>query len=103
MARPHADPFLPTKIAEGRTDEIRERIGRNICVSRYEQHTSIICTQNPTIGEEYRRGWHPERFSLAQPRPGSRRRRPAAWRRIVLSPRWRASTRRSTARWGAVN
>jgi dimethylamine/trimethylamine dehydrogenase len=69
MARPGiADPFLPTKIAEGRTDEIRECIGCNICVSRYEQHTSIICTQNPTIGEEYRRGWHPELFSLARNR-----------------------------------
>ena len=66
MARPGiADPYLPTKIAEGRTDDIRECIGCNICVSRYEQHASIICTQNPTIGEEYRRGWHPERFSPA--------------------------------------
>ena len=69
MARPGiADPFLPTKIAEGRADEIRECIGCNICVSRYEQHTSIICTQNATIGEEYRRGWHPERFSIAKNR-----------------------------------
>jgi dimethylamine/trimethylamine dehydrogenase len=69
MARPGiADPFLPAKIDEGRTDEIRECIGCNICVSRYEQHTSIICTQNATIGEEYRRGWHPERFSTAKNR-----------------------------------
>ena len=69
MARPGiADPYLPTKIAEGRLDDIRECIGCNICVSRYEQHTSIICTQNPTIGEEYRRGWHPERFNLARNR-----------------------------------
>ena len=69
MARPGiADPYLPTKIAEGRTDDIRECIGCNICVSRYEQHASIICTQNATIGEEYRRGWHPERFSVARNR-----------------------------------
>lgn len=69
MARPGiADPYLPAKIAEGRTDDIRECIGCNICVSRYEQHTSIICTQNATIGEEYRRGWHPERFGLAKNR-----------------------------------
>jgi dimethylamine/trimethylamine dehydrogenase len=69
MARPGiADPFIPTKIAEGRADDIRECIGCNICVSRYEQHASIICTQNATIGEEYRRGWHPERFSLARNR-----------------------------------
>jgi dimethylamine/trimethylamine dehydrogenase len=66
-ARPGiADPFLPNKIAAGRTADIRECIGCNICVSRYEQHASIICTQNATIGEEYRRGWHPERFSRAR-------------------------------------
>jgi dimethylamine/trimethylamine dehydrogenase len=71
MARPGiADPFIPTKIAEGRSDDIRECIGCNICVSRYEQKASIICTQNATIGEEYRRGWHPERFSLAKNREG---------------------------------
>ncbi len=22
-----------------------------------------MCTQNATIGEEYRRGWHPEKFT----------------------------------------
>jgi dimethylamine/trimethylamine dehydrogenase len=65
-ARPGiADPFLPAKIAAGRNDDIRECIGCNICISRYEQHASIICTQNATVGEEYRRGWHPERFSPA--------------------------------------
>ena len=26
------------------------------------------CTQNPTAGEEYRRGWHPERFERASQR-----------------------------------
>jgi dimethylamine/trimethylamine dehydrogenase len=66
-ARPTiADPFLPRKIEEGRLDEIRECIGCNICISRHEQATTIICTQNPTVGEEYRRGWHPERFETAQ-------------------------------------
>ena len=24
--------------------------------------TPIRCTQNPSMGEEWRRGWHPERF-----------------------------------------
>jgi dimethylamine/trimethylamine dehydrogenase len=62
-ARPSiADPFLPRKIEDGRLDEIRECIGCNICISRHEQATTIICTQNATVGEEYRRGWHPERF-----------------------------------------
>jgi dimethylamine/trimethylamine dehydrogenase len=62
-ARPSiSDPFLPQKIAEGRLDEIRECIGCNVCVSRVNTATRIICSQNATTGEEYRRGWHPERF-----------------------------------------
>ncbi|MHB1468152.1 MAG: oxidoreductase [Solirubrobacteraceae bacterium] len=65
-ARPTiADPFLPRKIEEGRYDEIRECIGCNICAARFPQGAPIICTQNPTVGEEYRRGWHPERFTPA--------------------------------------
>lgn len=60
-ARPSiADPFLPRKIEEGRLDDIRECIGCNICVSSEYQAAPIICTQNPTMGEEWRRGWHPE-------------------------------------------
>lgn len=61
-ARPSiADPFLPKKIEEGRYEDIRECIGCNICVSRWEKGgPPIWCTQNPTSGEEYRRGWHPE-------------------------------------------
>lgn len=65
-ARPSiADPYLPKKIEEGRYDEIRECIGCNICAARFPQAAPIICTQNPTAGEEYRRGWHPERFAPA--------------------------------------
>jgi len=60
-----ADPFLPKKIEEGRLDEIRECIGCNVCVARYGHGGRIVCTQNATTGEEYRRGWHPERFSQA--------------------------------------
>ncbi len=63
-ARPSiADPFLPKKIEEGRLDEIRECIGCNICVSGDMTNTPIRCTQNPTMGEEWRRGWHPERIA----------------------------------------
>jgi len=63
-ARPSiADPFLPNKISEGRVEDIRECIGCNICVSKFQQCGQIMCTQNATVGEEYRRGWHPERFS----------------------------------------
>src|SRR5690606_16102068 len=60
-ARPSiADPFLPNKIKAGRYDEIRECIGCNICVSADLKLVPIRCTQNPTMGEEWRRGWHPE-------------------------------------------
>ncbi|MBT6205866.1 MAG: FAD-dependent oxidoreductase [Alphaproteobacteria bacterium] len=55
-----ADPFLPKKIEEGRADEIRECIGCNICRSGNNEGAPIRCTQNPTMGEEWRRGWHPE-------------------------------------------
>ena len=62
-ARPSiADPFLPKKIEEGRFDDIRECIGCNICVSGDFTMAPIRCTQNPTMGEEWRRGWHPERI-----------------------------------------
>ena len=65
-ARPSiADPFLPTKIEEGRYDEIRECIGCNVCISKADSGNHIGCTQNATAGEEYRRGWHPERFERA--------------------------------------
>jgi dimethylamine/trimethylamine dehydrogenase len=67
MARPGiADPFLPRKVEEGRPHEIRECIGCNLCVSRVTVSARIICTQNATVGEEYRRNWHPERFEPLQ-------------------------------------
>jgi dimethylamine/trimethylamine dehydrogenase len=60
-ARPSiADPFIPQKIAEGREDDIRECIGCNICYTGDQTGTPIRCTQNPTMGEEWRKGWHPE-------------------------------------------
>jgi dimethylamine/trimethylamine dehydrogenase len=68
-ARPSiSDPFLPQKIKEGRIDDIRTCIGCNVCISRWEiGGPPMICTQNATAGEEYRRGWHPEKF----PKKGS--------------------------------
>ncbi len=63
-ARPSiADPFLPQKIREGRADEIRECIGCNICRAANNEAVGLRCTQNPTMGEEWRRGWHPERIA----------------------------------------
>jgi len=62
-ARPSiADPFLPRKIDEGRADDIRECIGCNICYTGDSLGVPIRCTQNPTMGEEWRRGWHPDRI-----------------------------------------
>ena len=55
-----ADPFLPNKIKEGRIDDIRECIGCNVCVSSDAYAVPLMCTQNPTISQEWRRGWHPE-------------------------------------------
>ncbi len=64
-ARPSiADPFLPQKIADGRDDDIRECIGCNICYAGDQLSAPIRCTQNPTMGEEWRKGWHPERIPV---------------------------------------
>jgi dimethylamine/trimethylamine dehydrogenase len=65
-ARPAiSDPFLPRKIEEGRFDDIRECIGCNMCISRWASSSPIVCTQNATAAEEYRRRWHPEIFTTA--------------------------------------
>ena len=65
-ARPSiADPFLPHKIDEGRTEDIRECIGCNICYAHDTLGVPLRCTQNPTMGEEWRRGWHPEHMQPA--------------------------------------
>ncbi len=65
-ARPSiADPFLPRKIEQGRIEEIRECIGCNICTTGDHFAVPIRCTQNPTMGEEWRKGWHPENIGPA--------------------------------------
>ena len=62
-ARPSiADPFLPAKIASGDLGAIRECIGCNVCYSGDAIGVPIRCTQNPTMGEEWRKGWHPEKL-----------------------------------------
>ncbi len=64
-ARPSiADPFLPAKIDAGREADIRECIGCNICISSWHDGVWVRCTQNPTVGEEWRRGWHPEKVAM---------------------------------------
>ena len=65
-ARPSiADPYLPNKIDQGREDEIRECIGCNMCTSGDFLAYPMRCTQNPTMGEEWRLGWHPDRIEKA--------------------------------------
>ncbi|RVH88635.1 NADH:flavin oxidoreductase [Sinorhizobium meliloti] len=66
-ARPSiADPFLPKKIEEGRIDDIRECIGCNICTSGDNTNVPMRCTQNPTVGEEWRKGRHPETIARSE-------------------------------------
>lgn len=66
-ARPSiADPFLPQKIDEGRSEDIRECIGCNVCYASDSAGVPLRCTQNPTMGEEWRHGWHPERAGHAE-------------------------------------
>lgn len=66
-ARPSiADPYLPQKIAEGRIDDIRECIGCNVCVAMDAYSVQIKCTQNPTMSEEWRRGWDPEHIPATE-------------------------------------
>jgi dimethylamine/trimethylamine dehydrogenase len=65
-ARPSiADPFLPSKIEEGRYGEVRECTGSNLCIAKADTLMHLGCLQNATAGEEFRRGWHPERFEQA--------------------------------------
>lgn len=71
-ARPSiADPFLPNKIEQGRSNDLRECIGCNMCVAGDMQSVPLRCTQNPTMGEEWRRGWHPEMIAPKTRRPGA--------------------------------
>jgi len=64
-ARPSiADPYLPKKIEEGRLEDIRECIGCNICYTGDGKGVPVRCTQNPTMSEEWRRGWHPENIDI---------------------------------------
>lgn len=66
-ARPSiADPFLPQKIKENRPEDIRECIGCNICVTGDLRYVPLRCTQNAAMGEEWRRGWHPEKIAPAK-------------------------------------
>lgn len=110
-ARPSiADPFLPRKIGEGRLHDIRECIGCNVCVASDWLSVPIRCTQNPSMGEEWRRGWHPERITpapSAAPRPRCWSSVPArrGWKphcgSAVAGTRWCSPKRRAS--WAVVS
>lgn len=48
-----ADPMLPTKVREGRTDEIRRCLRCFTCQGQMMKSRNIVCTVNPVIGQEY--------------------------------------------------
>src|SRR4030095_5907122 len=47
---------------------LRECIGCNVCIASDYYGVPLRCTQNPTMGEEWRRDWHPE---IITPKPSS--------------------------------
>jgi 2,4-dienoyl-CoA reductase-like NADH-dependent reductase (Old Yellow Enzyme family)/thioredoxin reductase len=47
-----ADPDLPLKTKEGKSDEIRPCIACNACIDRLFQDLDIVCTVNPEVGRE---------------------------------------------------
>ena len=65
-----ADPFLPSKIAEGRLDEIRECTGSNICILREETFSQIGCVQNATAGRSTAAAGTPRSSPLRRARTG---------------------------------
>lgn len=52
-----ADPALPMKAAQGKTDEIIPCIACNLCFSRLYYHQPIICTVRPSLGHEREEAW----------------------------------------------
>ncbi len=53
MTRAHiADPYLVTKIREGRVDQIRQCVGANYCIDRQYQGLDVLCVQNAATSRE---------------------------------------------------
>jgi 2,4-dienoyl-CoA reductase-like NADH-dependent reductase (Old Yellow Enzyme family)/thioredoxin reductase len=56
-----ADPYLPQKAMEGRTDDIRQCMGYNEgCIDRQYQKKPLGCVQNPVLGYEEEWGTIPK-------------------------------------------
>jgi 2,4-dienoyl-CoA reductase-like NADH-dependent reductase (Old Yellow Enzyme family)/thioredoxin reductase len=53
MVRAHmADPYVVSKMQEGRSDDIRQCVGANYCIDRVLMGGSALCVQNPVTGRE---------------------------------------------------
>jgi len=52
-----ADPMLPTKILEGREDEIIPCMACNICLARLFRDAELTCGVRPTLGHESEADW----------------------------------------------
>jgi len=47
-----ADPDLPTKVREGRTEQIRPCVGANVCIDGIYESGAAYCIHNPSTGRE---------------------------------------------------
>ncbi|MDQ8704085.1 FAD-dependent oxidoreductase [Streptomyces sp. LHD-70] len=47
-----ADPELPHKVGDGRTDQIRPCVGANMCIDGIYQSGAAYCMHNPSTGRE---------------------------------------------------
>lgn len=52
-----ADPMLPTKILEGREEEIIPCVACNICLARLFRDAELTCCVRPTLGHESEADW----------------------------------------------
>jgi len=52
-----ADPEIPRKSQEGKTDEIIPCIACNVCFSRLYYHQPVMCSVRPTLGHEGENNW----------------------------------------------
>ncbi|SNB68616.1 2,4-dienoyl-CoA reductase [Arboricoccus pini] len=55
MTRAHiADPYLVSKLMEGRVDDIRQCVGAGYCIDRIYEGKDALCIQNAATGRESR-------------------------------------------------
>ncbi len=47
-----ADPFMVTKLREGRGEDIVKCVGANVCLTRAFDQREVVCVMNPAVGRE---------------------------------------------------